>query len=174
MTTPEPLLPWRTRAASRHLLLALVYCLGIVAATGLLLALPLPNAHLTLVALAAHLVSGLLAVFFFVPFLVCHLRDGHEPLLSLLLPWRVARRCSGGDSRTHRLLGYGLTLTLLTVAASGLVIIAPAVAYLAGKPFLLLDFWPGNGHRFWLMAHAWGTLLLVALLFCHFPKRSRP
>ncbi|MDR2365367.1 MAG: hypothetical protein LBD68_05870 [Zoogloeaceae bacterium] len=163
------LLPWRTKAASRHLLMSTVYSLGITTATGVILLLPLKNGHLTLIALVTHLTSGALAFLFFTPFLFTHLKDGRESLWNLLMPWRLLHRIYRGETLYHRLLGYGLTCSLLLVFASGLVIAAPSIAYLLGKPMTLL---PYGGHAILLKIHRGVFVLLFLFLILHFPKRS--
>ncbi|MDR1351391.1 MAG: hypothetical protein LBJ59_11590 [Zoogloeaceae bacterium] len=167
--TPPALLPWRTKAASRHLLMAMVYSLGIVVASGIVLLLPLKNGHLTLIALAAHLVSGALALVFFIPFLFVHLKDGRESILNLLMPWRLLHRIYRDETLYHRLLGYSLMWCLWLVFVSGLTIAAPAIAYLAGHPVTLL---PYGGHSLLLWAHRGVSLLLLLFLMLHFPKKA--
>ncbi|MDR2625026.1 MAG: hypothetical protein LBC37_01690 [Zoogloeaceae bacterium] len=162
-------LVWRTKESSRHLLMATVYSLGIVAATGLVLALPLKNEHLTLLVLAAHLTSGFLTLVFFVPFLFTHLKDGRESFLNLFLPWRLLHRIYRNETLYHRLLGYLLMWCLWLLLASGLIIAAPAVAYLCGHPMTLL---PYGGHTLLLWAHRGVTLLLLLFLILHFPKKA--
>jgi hypothetical protein len=149
--------------------MAMVYSLGIVAATGVVLLLPLENGHLTLIALVAHLVSGALALVFFVPFLLTHLKDGRESLWNLFLPWRLLRRIYRGETLYHRLLGYGLMCSLLLLFASGIVIALPAVAYLLGRPMTLL---PYGGHARLLAVHLGASVLLLVFLVLHFPKRA--
>ncbi|MDR1648084.1 MAG: hypothetical protein LBR88_08645 [Zoogloeaceae bacterium] len=162
-------LVWQTKASSRHLLLATVYSLGVATATGIVLMLPLKNEHVTLIALVAHLVSGFLTLVFFLPFLLTHLKDGRESVWSLFLPWRLLHRIYRGETRYHRLLGYLLMWSLWIVFASGLVIAAPAIAYLSGHPFTLL---PYGGHSLLLWAHRGITLLLLFFLILHFPKKA--
>jgi hypothetical protein len=173
-TTPEKsasaeLLPWRTKAASRHLLMAMIYSLAITAATGVILLLPLKNEHLTLIALVMHLVSGALALLFFLPFLLTHLKDGREPFWNLFLPWRLLHRLYRGESLYHRLLGYSLMWSILLVFVSGICIMAPAIAYLLGRPMTLL---PYGGHAFILKVHLGAFAFLFLFLVLHFPKRS--
>jgi hypothetical protein len=166
---PAELLPWRTRAAARHLLMAMVYSLGLVAASGSILLLPLKNEHLTLIALVIHLVSGALAFVFFVPFLFIHLKDGRESLWHLILPWRLLHRIYRDETLYHRLLGYSLMWCLWLLFASGFLIAAPAVAYLAGHPITLL---PYGGHTPFLRAHQGISLLCLLFLVLHFPKKA--
>jgi hypothetical protein len=171
---PEsPLIPWRTKESSRHLLMAMVYSLGVASATGLLLLLPLPNPHVTLLALAAHLTSGALAGIFFIPFLLIHLKDGREPLHHLLMPWRLRRRIYAGETHHHRLQGYLLTIGIGLVFLTGLVIALPALAFLAGRPITLLEFIPSEwgGHSGLLSLHRGASILLVVALLLHFPKQ---
>ncbi|MDR1423617.1 MAG: hypothetical protein LBI92_03285 [Azoarcus sp.] len=162
------LLVWRTRESSRHLLLAMVYSLGIATATGVVLAMPLGNGHLTLVALVAHLVSGALALVFFIPFLFVHLHDGKEKLLNLVMPWRMLHQIYRGESLYHRILGYMLTCCLLLTVASGLVIAAPAVLYLTGKPTVM----PFGTAAALLRVHITFAGLFVFFVLLHFPKRA--
>ncbi|MDR3214085.1 MAG: hypothetical protein LBT71_09270 [Azoarcus sp.] len=166
--SPEGLLVWRTRESSRHLLMAMVYSLGIATASGIVLMLPLGNGHLTLVMLVAHLVSGALALLFFVPFLFIHLRDGKEPLLNLLMPWRMLHRLYRGESLHHRILGYLLTGCVLLVMGTGLAIAAPAVLYLSGQPTVM----PFGTAAALLRVHLTFSALLVFFVALHFPKRS--
>ena len=165
----DGLLPWRTRASSRHFLMATVYSLGITVATGGVLLLPLENEHLTLIALAAHLAAGVLTFAFFVPFLFIHLKDGRESLLHLFMPWRLLHRIYRGETLYHRLLGYSLMWCLWLLFASGLIIAAPAIAYLSGHPVTLL---PYGGHSPLLLAHQGVSLLLLVFLILHFPKKE--
>ena len=165
----SPGLVWRTKASSRHLLMATVYSLGIAAASGLVLTLPLKNEHLTLIALAAHLTSGFLTLVFFVPFFLTHLKDGRESIWNLFLPWRLLHRIYRDETLYHRLLGYTLMWCLWLAFATGLTIAAPAVAYLSGDPFTLL---PYGGHALILWAHRGVSLLLLIFLILHFPKKA--
>ncbi|MDR2688311.1 MAG: hypothetical protein LBB76_00965 [Azoarcus sp.] len=169
--TPSPggeLLVWRTRESSRHLLMATVQSLGIVAATGVLLLLPLENEHLTVIALATHLAAGALAFIFFIPFLFIHLRDGKESLLHLVMPWRLLRRIYRGETLYHRLLGYALMWCLWLVFLSGFAIAFPAIAYLSGHPLTL----PYGGHAVLLRVHLGVSVLLAVFLALHFPKKA--
>lgn len=162
------LLVWRTRESSRHLLMALVYSLGIACATGLALLLPLRNGHLTLIALVAHLVSGALALLFFVPFLFAHLRDGKEPLWHLVMPWRLLRRVFRDETPGHRLRGYSLMWCACLATLSGVLIAAPAFAYLAGHPFVP----PFGTSAVLLTTHRVSSALLFVFLLLHFPKKA--
>jgi hypothetical protein len=166
--TGEGLLVWRTRESSRHLLMAMLYSLGIATATGLILTLPLGNGHLILVALVAHLVSGGLALVFFIPFLFIHLRDGREPVLNLFMPWRLLHRLYRGESLYHRVLGYLLTGCTVLVIVTGLVIAAPAVLFLAGEPTIL----PFGTSAMLLRVHVVFSVLLVLFVLLHFPKKA--
>jgi hypothetical protein len=156
--------------------MAMVYSLGIAAATGVLLLLPLPNAHLTLLTLVAHLVSGLLAGVFFLPFLFVHLKDGRERLRHLFMPWKLRRRIYLGETHHHRLLGYILTLGVAIVLLTGLAIALPAIAYLAGHPVTWLRVIPSEwgGHSLILKIHLGVSVLLIVALLLHFPKRTLP
>ncbi|GHT89796.1 hypothetical protein AGMMS49545_01070 [Betaproteobacteria bacterium] len=162
-------LTWRTRESSRHLLMAMVYSLAIAGATGVLLLLPLRNEHLTLMALVAHLTSGALAFMFFIPFLFIHLKDGREPLVHIVMPWRLLHTARRHEPLYHRLLGYALMWCLLLVFLSGLAIAFPALAYLANHPMTLL---PYGGHALLLLAHSGVSLLILPALLFHFPKRA--
>ena len=164
----EALLVWRTRESSRHLLMAMIYSLGIACATGIALLLPLENGHLTLVALVAHLVSGALALVFFIPFLFVHLSDGREPIRHLVMPWRLLHRLYKGEPLYHRVLGYMLMWCLLLVLATGLAIAAPAIFYLAGQPSIL----PYGVGPALLRVHFTFSGLLVFFMLLHFPKRA--
>jgi hypothetical protein len=177
VAAPEAdLLVWRTRESSRHLLMALTYSLGIACATGVALLLPLQNGHLTLIALVAHLVSGTLAVLFFVPFLFVHLRDGKEPLRHLVMPWHLSRRKfrdrgrdkSQQQRQRQHLMGYLLCVCACLASLSGLAIAAPALAYLAGHPVVP----PFGTIAVLLRVHQASSALLFVFLLLHFPKKA--
>ncbi|MDR1064355.1 MAG: hypothetical protein LBL48_10595 [Azoarcus sp.] len=166
----DSLLVWRTRESSRHLLMSMIYSLGIACATGIVLLLPMGNGHLTLIALVAHLVSGALALVFFIPFLFVHLSDGKEPLLHLVVPWRLLHRLYKGEPLYHRVLGYLLMWCLALTIATGLAIAAPAISYLAGRAAIL----PYGVGPALLRLHLTFSGLLVFFVLLHFPKRSLP
>ncbi|MDR0529005.1 MAG: hypothetical protein LBG69_05275 [Zoogloeaceae bacterium] len=149
------------RQATRRLLLAFIYSLGIASASGLLLMLPLSNAHATLTALVAHLVSGALALIFFAPFLWLHLREGDRPEI---------RRGVNSVRLHHRLLGRlsawcaGLTLI------SGLGIALPGVLYLSGHSVI----WPLGANAPLVLAHLGLSVPLFVFLLLHSPRKARP
>jgi hypothetical protein len=160
----------RTRESSRNLLMSMVYSFGIACATGIVLLLPFGNEHLVLVALVAHLVSGALALVFFIPFLFAHLSGAKEPLLHLVMPWRLLHRLYKGEPLYHRLLGYFLMWCLTLTIATGLAIAAPAISYLSGQPAIL----PYGVGPALLRLHFTFSGLFVFFVLLHFPKRALP
>ncbi|MDR1661943.1 MAG: hypothetical protein LBR95_05905 [Azoarcus sp.] len=164
----DGLLAWRTRESSRHLLMSTVYSLGIACATGIALLLPLENGNLVLLALVAHLTSGALALVFFIPFLFVHLSDGKEPVLHLVMPWRLLHRLYRGEPLYHRLLGYLLMWCSILTIVTGLAIAAPALSYLAGRAAIL----PYGVGPALLRVHLTFSGLLVFFVLLHFPKRA--
>jgi hypothetical protein len=175
MNTPPPTstdaarLIWRTRDASRHLLFAFVVSLGIVCASALVLLLSPSHDTVVLAALTVHLMAGTLALLFFAPFLLSHLRDGEEPLRDLLMPWRLLATCRRDPLVRHRLFGHTLMWSLAVVLGSGSVVALPALAYLAGHPLTL----PYGAHRQILDVHLWMSAALVVVLLMHFPWKER-
>jgi thiosulfate reductase cytochrome b subunit len=165
---PERLLVWRTRASSRRFLLATVYSLGIAVASGVALLAPFQNSHVTLVALAVHLASGVLALGFFVPYLFLHLADGREKLRYLLMPWRLMRQVYQEEGRGHRLLGYILMWSVFIVSASGIAIAMPALQHLIGH----LDVLSFGKHVWLLDTHRASSIVFVLFLLLHFPKKG--
>jgi hypothetical protein len=152
-----------------HLLMALINSTAIACATGLILLFPLGNAHVTIIAMVVHIVSGVLALILFVPFLFTHLRDGKEPLRNLLMPWRMRHRIYREETPVHRLIGYGLTLASLGVFISGLVIAAPSITYLSGQTVLL----PLGMSAILLRAHQGFTVLFFLFFGLHLWKRAK-
>lgn len=163
-----PLL-WRTRDTGRQLLNAFVASFAIALATGALLYCRLGHGNLVQVLLIAHLGAGALALFFFLPFAVIHWRDGREPLLHLVWPFRLIAEWQWDEVARRRLIGHALLWLLALVLLSGLVVALPAVAYLAGHPVTL----PYGGHRWLLQIHTWATPALLLTLFLHFPRKDR-
>jgi hypothetical protein len=163
------LLRWRTRDTARHLLLAFIASFAIALTSGALLWVKLGHGNFVQVLLVTHLVSGLLALFFFVPFVAIHWRDGREPLLHMIFPFRLLTEARRDHLARHRLLGHGLLWTLAIVLLSGLVVMLPALAYLAGRPVTL----PYGGHVRLLQIHVWATPALLLFLLLHLPKEDR-
>lgn len=168
---PASLLPiWHTPESSMRLLMALINSLAVACASGLILLVPIGNAHVTLIALVVHLVSGVLTLVFFVPYLFTHLRNVREPLRSLLMPWRLrSNRVFRHETRHHRLIGYGLALFYLGLSISGVVISAPAIAFLSGKPAIL----PLGMSAILLLIHQCLTALFFVFLGLHIWKRVK-
>lgn len=163
------LLCWRTRDTARHLLLAFIASFAIALTSSALLWLKLGHGNFVQVLLITHLVSGLLALFFFVPFVVIHWRDGREPLLHLIFPFRLLAEVRWDSLARHRLLGHALLWALAIVLLSGLVVVLPALAYLSGRPVTL----PYGGHVWLLQIHLWATPALLLFLVLHLPKEDR-
>lgn len=162
-------LRWRTRDTTRHLLFAFLGAFAGALVTGTLLWLDLGHAHLTQVLIVAHLAAGALALAFFVPFVVVHWRDGREPLVHLLQPWRLLAACRGNRLARSRLVGHALMWSLALLVASGGAIAVPALLYLSGYPLTL----PYGAHAWLLDAHRWLTPLPLVALAAHFPMKER-
>lgn len=160
-------LQWSTRAAARHLLLAFVTSLGITLSSGLLL--EIGHAYWRQTLLVGHLAAGGLTLFFFIPFVVGHWRNGGEPWHHLFLPFLLLRARQRENLARHRLLGIGLIWALAGALLSGLVVVVPAIAYLGGEPFTL----PYGSHVWLLQTHLWTTPLVVVLLVLHMPKEDK-
>lgn len=169
LPTADAALRWRTRDTSRHLLQGFIGAFAIAAVTGGLLLLRVGHGNLVQVLLFSHLAAGLLALMFFIPFLVTHWRDGNEPLRHLLWPFPLIAEVRWDDYARKRLIGHGLMWSLALVLLSGLIVMLPAIAYLAGRPVTL----PYGGHVGLLAAHTWLTLPLLAGLFFHLPREDR-
>lgn len=174
MSTPESnaarALIWRTRDSTRHLLHAFTVSFAIALTTGALLFTRIGHGNLVQVLLLAHLAAGALSLFFFVPFVVIHWRDGREPLLHLVFPFRLVAEWRRDPCARHRLIGHALLWLTMLVLLSGLVVILPAFAFLGGHPATL----PLGTHRWLLDLHAWATPALIAIFFLHFPLKKRP
>ncbi len=177
MNPPSPLLPsaeaalhWRTRDTTRHLLQGFIGAFAIAAVTGGLLVLDIGHGDLIQVMLLSHLAAGLLALVFFVPFIVTHWRDGHEPLRHLVWPFRLLGELRRDVYARQRLIGHALLWSLALVLLSGLIVMLPAIAYLAGWPATL----PYGSHVGLLAAHTWLTLPLLTGLWFHLPREDRP
>ncbi|MDR2093107.1 MAG: hypothetical protein LBP58_07320 [Azoarcus sp.] len=157
------------REPSRNLMMSMIYSLGIACATGIALLLPLGNGHLVLVTLVAHLVSGVLALVFFIPFLFVHLRDGRELFRHLVMPWRLLHQLYKNEPLYHRLLGYFLMWCLVLTIVTGLGIASPAISYLSGRAAIL----PYGVGPALLRLHFTFSGLLVFFVLLHFPKKVR-
>lgn len=169
-TTRSPAaLPWRTREATRHLLLAATTSLGVTAATGLGLLAGSDNDNLVALLLLPHLASGVLALILFTPFVIIHWRDGREPLLHLLVPFRLLLAPPGTPFLRQRLLGHLLLWSLGLVLLSGVVSTVPALAYLADEPFTL----PYGGQDMLMHVHRWVSLPLAVSVLLHYPRTPR-
>lgn len=126
-SAPAAVLPWRTREATRHLLLAATTSLGVTAATGLGLQAGSDNDNLVAMLLLPHLAAGVLALILFTPFVIIHWRDGREPLLHLLAPFRLLMAEPDTPFLRQRLLGHLLLWSLGLVLLSGVVSVVPAI-----------------------------------------------
>lgn len=169
LLTSDAALRWRTRDTSRHLIQGFIGAFAIAAVTGLLLWLPVGHGNLVQVLLLTHLTAGVMTVLFFIPFIVIHWRDGREPLMHLIWPFRLIREVRWDVYAGKRLIGHGFMWSLLIVVFSGLIIALPAIAYLAGYPLTL----PYGGHVPLLKAHRWLTVPLLICLWWHLPKKDR-
>lgn len=176
MNIPSPNTPnidgalnWRTRDTSRHLIQGFIGAFAIAAVTGIVLWLRIGHGNLVQWLLLCHLAAGLLAILFFIPFIVIHWRDGREPLLHLIWPFRLIGEVRRDVYAGKRLLGHAFMWSLLLVLFSGLIVALPAIAYLAGYPVTL----PYGGHVGLLRGHAWLTLPLLVCLWWHLPKEDR-
>lgn len=163
------LLQWRTRATTRQLLLAMLTSFAIALSSGSLLWLAIGHDNFRQLLLVTHLTAGLLACVFAIPFVILHWRDGGEPWPHLFLPGLLFGALRRDPSARLRLLGIALLWNLVIVLGSGLIVMLPAIAYLAGEAKTL----PYGAHVWLLQLHRWPTLLLLALLFLHMPKEDR-
>lgn len=175
MNSPSPAadaarLRWRTRDTSRHLMQGFTGAFAIAGITGLLLWLGLGHDNFIQLLLLTHLAAGTLSFLMLVPFIVIHWRDGREPLLHLIFPFRLFAEWRWDMLARRRLIGHGLLWLLALVLISGLIVTLPAIAYLAGRPAIL----PFGVHVDLLRVHAWLTLPLFAGLVWHLPKEDRP
>lgn len=168
-TRDAALLNWRTHDTTRHLLFAFLGAFAGALVTGVLLWLDVGHAHLTQVLIVAHLAAGVLALAFFVPFVVVHWRDGKEPLVHLVLPLRLLAEWRWDVLARRRLVGHALMWSLALLIVSGCVVAAPALLYLAGYPLTL----PYGAHVWLLDAHRWLTPLPLVALAAHFPMEER-
>lgn len=162
-------LPWRTREATRHLLLAATTSLGVTAATGLGLLAGPDNDNLVALLLLPHLAAGVLALILFTPFVIIHWRDGREPLVHLLLPFRLLLAPPGTPFLRQRLLGHLLLWSLALVLLSGVLSLVPALAYLLGTPFTL----PYGTQDMLMQGHRWLSLPLAGSALLHYPRTAR-
>lgn len=162
------LLQWRTRDTTRHLAQGTLGALAIALVTGIALWSPLGHGNLVQL-LLVHLTAGLLGTLLFVPFIVIHWRDGKEPLSHLLWPFRLLAGWQVDPHARKRLVGHFFLWFVILMTISGLIIAAPAIAYLAGVPETL----PYGGHAPLLAIHRWLTPFLLAGLFWHLPKEER-
>lgn len=163
-------LAWRTRDTTRQLSRALIVSFAIALVSGLLLWLRLGHDNLAQVLLLTHLCAGLLAAILFPPFVVLHWNDGREPFRHLFWPLAVLRAVGRDAYAGKRLLGLAVLWTLLLVLLSGLLVAAPAVAYLAGYPLT----WPYGGQVLLLDLHRLLTPPLILILVLHLPLRKTP
>lgn len=162
-------LRWRTRDTSRHLLQGFIGAFAIATVSSGLLLLRIGHGNLVQVLLFTHLAAGLLALMFFIPFIVIHWRDGREPLRHLFWPFALIAELRWDDFARKRLIGHALMWSLGLVLLSGLIVVLPAIAYLAGYPVTL----PYGGHVVLLRAHSWLMLPLLVALFFHLPRKDR-
>lgn len=162
-------LQWRTRETTHQLLHAFIAGFGIALASGVLLWLDAGGAALTQVLLVVHLVAGVLGVIFFVVFLGAHLKDGREPWQTLLFPLRLVPELRWDPYARKRLHGHALMWCNVLLLVSGLVIAAPALAYLLGKPATL----PYGASHWLLRLHEAATPLALLLMLLHVPAQEK-
>lgn len=161
---------WRTRDTTRHLLEAFIGGFGISLVTGLLLWLDVGGTALAQVMLITHLVAGSLGLLFFAVYVVFHLKDGREPWINLLWPFRLIPDIPWDPYAAKRLHGHALLWANAVVLLTGVVIALPGITHLLGRPDLILAY----GANYWLTTvHDGATLAAVGLLFFHFPARDR-
>lgn len=161
-------LRWRTRETTRHLLEACLASVALCLVTAVPLWLDAGDANLLQVLLVTHLAAGTLGLFFLIPYLASHLKDGREPWKDLLWPFRLIPELRWEPYAAKRLHGHALMWGLLVVFASGLLLSAPALLYLAGVPRTL----PYGGGAWLLRIHEWATAAAVALMLLHIPARE--
>ncbi|HNQ04042.1 MAG TPA: hypothetical protein PKH69_05460 [Thiobacillaceae bacterium] len=164
-----PALRWRTRDTTRHLLHAYLGGFGVCLVTGLLLWLDWGGASLVTVMLVTHLMAGALGLIFFIPYLLTHLKDGREPWLNLVWPWRLIPELRWEPYAWKRLHGHLLMWSNGLLLLSGFVTAFPAVLYLAGHPLTL----PYGASAWLLVGHQVMTVASLALMLLHFPARDR-
>lgn len=162
-------LQWRTRDTTRNLLHAYIGSFGISLVTGILLWLDISNTNLTQLILITHLVAGVLGLFFFIPYVAAHLKDGKEPWLYLALPFLLIPKLRWKPYAGKRLHGHMLMWSNGLVLLSGLAIAWPSVLYLAGTPATL-----SYGVSAWLLwIHGTFTVANLALMTIHLPAKDR-
>lgn len=166
---PVVALRWRTRDTTRHLLNAYIGGFGISLVTGVMLWLDVGGTNLAQVMLITHLVAGTLGLFFFIPYVIGHLKDGREPWLNIVFPFRLIPELRWEPYAAKRLHGHLLMWGNWLVLLSGLVIAWPGAMYLAGT-FATLPY----GSSAWLLwIHDGFTVAILALMAFHFPARDR-
>jgi len=166
--TDQATLAWRTRDTTRQLAHALLIAFAISLVSGLLLWLRVGHDNLAQVLLLTHLCAGLLTTILFLPFIILHWNDGKEALRHLFWPLSIVRAARHDPIARKRLLGLAVLWMLLLVLLSGLLVSAPAVAYLAGYPVI----WPYGGQALLIDIHSLLTPLLILILLLHLPWRK--
>lgn len=162
-------LAWRTRDTTRHLLNAYIGGFGISLVTGVMLWLDVGGANLATVLLVTHLAAGTLGLFFFVPYIVAHLKDGREPWQNLLWPFRLIPELRWEPYAWKRLHGHLLMWGNWWLLLTGVVIAAPGVLYLSGYPLTL----PYGASAWLTWIHDAFTVVILALMVFHFPAKDR-
>lgn len=163
-------LEWRTRDTTRHLMEALAVATGITLTTGIALWIPWWPASLTHVALLLHLLAGALCLLLFVPYIVFHLRDGHESWRDLVWPFALVKELAWDRYAAKRLHGHALMWALSGALLSGATLSLPGLFHLAGQPQWI---WPYGASAVLLLAHEAFTIVSFFLFFWHLPMHKR-
>ncbi|MBI2332906.1 MAG: cytochrome b/b6 domain-containing protein [Chloroflexi bacterium] len=89
-------------------------------------------------ALWIHLISGIIGIFYLVPYVLAHYKEKDEDPLNLIFPWRAFRRRGNESdwSYQQRIYGHTLNWLMALLSISGLVIALPGVLWLGGVVWL--------------------------------------
>lgn len=163
-------LQWRSRDTTRHLIQGFIISCSISAVSGLLLWLRLGHDNFVQILLLTHLSAGVLCLMFALPFVITHWRDGREPGRHLIWLMPLVQRAWQREPYAgKRLIGHAFMWLLCAVLLSGLIVMAPAISYLAGMPVTL----PYGSHVGLLQVHSWLSIAVLVGLCWHLPKKER-
>lgn len=159
--------------AVRDYLLPFMVCFAIAFISGLVYYL-VPrswNWFVSQTALWIHLIVGVVAFFFLVPYLLSHYKQKKESALNLIFVWRAFRRREKESGWTYqqRIYGHILNWIMAALGVSGLLLLVPSLLWMGG--FVWMAGYPA--YRIANTAHLGFALLALTLIGFHVARRRK-
>lgn len=122
-------------------------------------------------ALWIHLIVGVVAFFFLVPYLLSHYKQKKESALNLIFVWRALRRRENESDWAHQQRSYGhiLNWTMALLGLSGLLLLIPSLLWMSGIVWMA----GYSAYRVANAAHLGLALLALAFIGFHVARRRK-